>query len=78
MKKCYALEHDGWVYHVASINNRAVRINTRILASKVVRKNHPIQYTLGVISCAEQCVEGTQMNWALLLINELIEDAVVV
>ena len=26
--------------------------------------------------CADQCVEGVQMNWSLFLMNQLVEDVV--
>ena len=55
-----------------------MRIGARILASKVVKKNRPIQCNSGVITCKEQCAEGVQMNWSLFLMNQLVEDVVAV
>ena len=48
-----------------SINDQEVCIRERILESKIVRKNHPIQCNSRVIACVEQCVEGVQMLVAL-------------
>ena len=51
-------------------------IGAQILASKIVRKNRPIQCNLGVIACVQHCVEGVQMNWSLFLLNQLTKDVV--
>ena len=39
LKKGYARERDGRAYRIDSVNDHAVCIGVRILASKVVRKN---------------------------------------
>ena len=78
LKERCDLQRDGRAYHIDTINDRALCIGARILASKIVRKNHPIQCTLGVIACTQKCTEGFQMNWLLFLLNQLTEDAVVV
>ena len=75
LKKCYALKHDGRAYRIDSINDHVVPIGARILASKVVRKNHPVLCNSKVVACAELCVQGTHMNWSLFLLNQLMEDA---
>ena len=62
MKKYYVLEHGGRAYCIDSINNSVVRISTRILASKVVRKNQLVECNSGVVACAELCAQGVQMN----------------
>ena len=54
-----------------------VHIGTRILASKVVRSNRPVQCNSGVVACAQKCDEGVQMNWSLFLLNQLLGDALV-
>ena len=50
-------------------------LGARILASKVVRKNRLVQCNFGVVACVELCAQGTQMNWSLFLMNQLVEDA---
>ena len=75
LNKRYDLERDGRAYHIDSINERAVYIGARILASKVVTKNHSVQCNSGVIACVELCAQGAQMNWSLFLLNQLKEDA---
>ena len=67
IKKHYRLECDRRAYRIDSINDRVVRIGARILASKVVRKNHPVQCNFGVVACVELCAQGTNMNWSLFL-----------
>ena len=63
---------------IALTSLRMTLIATRILTSKIVHKNCPIQCTLRVIACTQQCVEGVQMNWSIFLLNHLNEDVVVV
>ena len=62
LEKKYGLRHNGWDFRIDSINDHAMHISARILASKIVGKNFPIQSNLGLIACAEQCAEGLQMN----------------
>ena len=76
LKKHYDLEHDGRAYRIDSINDRVVRIGARILASKIVRKNRLVQCNSGVVSYAELCAKGVQMNWSVFLMNQLAEEAV--
>ena len=54
-----------------------MRIGTRILASKVVRNNRPVQCNLGVVTYPHKYAKGVQMNWYLFLLNLLLEDALV-
>ena len=62
LKKKYDLERDGCTYVVENINERALHIVVRILSRKVVWKNCPNQYTLGVVSSTDKCVAGVQMS----------------
>ena len=75
LKKHYSIEHDGRAYRIDSINDRVVRIGARILASKVVRTNCPVQCNFGVDECVELCVQDTKMNWSFFLLNQLVKDA---
>ena len=75
LKKHYALQGDRREYRINTINDHTVRIGTKILASKVVRKNHLVQCNFGVLACVEMCAQGVQMNWSLFLMNQLAEDA---
>ena len=74
LKKRYARELDGRAYRIDSINDHAVCIGVRILASKVARKNQMIECNSGVVACDELCAQGTRMNWSLFLMNHLLED----
>ena len=69
------LENNGRSYRIDNINDRVVRIGARILASKVARKNRPVQCNSGVVACVELCAQGTRMNRSLFLRNQLVEDA---
>ena len=62
LRKNYALERDRRTYRIDSINEHMVYNSARILASKVVRKNCPVQCNLGVVACVELFVQGFQMN----------------
>jgi hypothetical protein len=48
-----------------------VHLACELIASNIVRKNHPTQVTRFVVDLAGKCVEGMQMNWVSYLINEL-------
>ena len=76
MKLKYDLQHDDKAYRIDSINDWAIRISARILASKIVRKNYPIQCTSGVIACAQQCAKQVQVIWSLFLLNQFTDDVV--
>ena len=78
MKERYDLQRDGRSYHIDSINDRGEHIGARILESKNIKKNRPIQCPSGVIACVQKCNEGFQMNWSLFLLNQLTEDMVIV
>ena len=77
MKEHFGLQRDGHAYRVDSINSQEVCIGVRILASKVVRSNQPVQCNSGVVAYAQKCAEAVQMNWSLFLLNRLLEDALV-
>ena len=70
----FGLQWDGCTYRIDNINSQAVRIGARILASKVVWGNRPIQCNSGVVSYTQKCAEGVQMNWSLSLLNQLLKD----
>ena len=74
LKKGYARERDGRAYRIDSVNDHAVCIGVRILASKVVRKNWMNQCNSGVVACDELCAQGTHMNWYIFLLNHLVKD----
>jgi hypothetical protein len=61
-------------YKVASIQDGAVCLSCHIIASKLVRKNHPTQVSGFLVDLTRKCVEGMKMNWASYLVNELEKD----
>ena len=77
LKERFGLQRDGRAYRIDSINSQMVHIGARISASKVVCGNWPIQCNLRVVTCAQKCAEGVQMNWSLFLLNQLLEDSLV-
>ena len=52
LKERFSLEQDGRAYHIDSINSQMVHIGARILASKVVHDNRPVQCNSDVFACA--------------------------
>jgi len=78
MKKKYAVDHEKWAYVIDTINDRTIWIIAMILYIKVVRNNLPNQCTSRVIACTEHCAKGVQMNWSLILLNQLLEDRIIV
>jgi hypothetical protein len=45
----------------------------QIIASNIVRKNHPTQVTKFVVDLVGTFMEGMQMNWENYLINDLVK-----
>ena len=74
MKKKYKLEKKKRDYTISSINNKAVKVVTQILASKVMRRCHANEVPTLVVALAEQCAEGVQFNWSEFLCKEFLEN----
>ena len=52
----FGLQWDIRAYRIDIINSQAMHIGTRILSSKFVRDNQPVQCNSSVVSCAEKSV----------------------
>ena len=74
MKKKYKLEKKKRGYSISSINNKAVRVTTQILVSKVMRKCRADEVPTLVVSLAEKYVEGVQFNYPEFLYKEFLEN----
>ena len=78
IKNKYDVVREKHTYAIKFINDKAVQVVAKVLVVKIVQKNRPNQCTSGVISCAEQCAKGVQMNQSMFLLNQLMEDIVLV
>jgi hypothetical protein len=75
MKEAYReVEKGKRGYKVASIQDGIVCLACQLLASKLMRKNHPTHVTGFMVDLGGKCVEAMQMNWVNYLINELEKD----
>jgi len=62
MKKKFKLEKKKRGYSISNINNPPVKVETQILARKVMRKCRANEVPAHVIALAVQCAEGVQFN----------------
>jgi len=54
-------------YTISNIKDKGVRVATKLLARKVLRKCHADEVPTLVVALAEQCMEGVQINWSKFL-----------
>jgi hypothetical protein len=59
---------------VKRINDKEVRFTTQVLAYKLLHKCRRDEVPTTVISEAEKCKEGVQMNWVTFLVNQFLQD----
>ena len=59
-------------YAISSICNPTVKVETQILARKVMRKCCVDEVLAPVVALAQQCVEGVQFNWSDYLHGEFL------
>ena len=50
LKEFFGLQHDGHAYCIDRINSQVMRISVRILVSKVVQGNQPVQCNYGIVA----------------------------
>jgi len=74
MKKEYKLEKKKRGYAISSINNKAIKVATKILESKVMHKCRANEAPMPVVAHAEQCVEGVHFKWFEFLYKEFLEN----
>ena len=73
MKEKYNIPQDKYDFDITTINDQGVRFAAKVLLSKMLQKMRSNHCTTGIIVAVEQCVVGVQMNWAMFLLNELVE-----
>ena len=64
MKKKFELLKKLHGYSITSINDLVVKISTKIIVGKVMRKCRMDEVSVPVISLGAQCMEGMQFNWS--------------
>ena len=74
MKKKIELIKKPHGYSITSINNPAVKIATKILARKVMRKCRANEVPAPVVTIVANCAEGYTYNWADYITKEFLED----
>jgi len=62
MKKNYKLEKKKRGYAISNVKHREVRMETQILARKVMHKCRADEVPSLVVALAELCIEGVQFN----------------
>ena len=61
---------------ISSINDYTIRFVAKVFSCKILCKLWPNQCTMGAVVLAELCMEGVQINWSQLLLNELLQDVI--
>ena len=62
VKDEYDLNRDNKGFLISSINDFTVHFAAKVLVWKMLRNRRPNQCNVGMVSLAELCVEGVQIN----------------
>jgi hypothetical protein len=73
MKKKYGIERGSHKTIIKRISDAVTRMDTKIMACKLLRKCRKEEVTVGVVTVAK-CVEGTTLSWAPYLLNLFLDD----
>jgi hypothetical protein len=65
MKKTYGIERGSRGIIIKRISDAKKRMDTKIMACKLLSKCHKEVFPTGVIATASQCAEGTIVSWNL-------------
>jgi hypothetical protein len=74
MKKKYGTKRGLREIIIKHISDDMTRMDTKIMACKLHRKCHKEEVSVGLVTAATQCVEGTILNWAPYLLNLFLDD----
>jgi hypothetical protein len=74
MKKTYGTERGSCGIIIKRINDATMRMATKLMACKMLRKCRKEEVPVGVVAAATQCANGTTLSWALYLLNLFLED----
>jgi hypothetical protein len=62
MKKTYDIERGSHSIIIKRINNTTTRMDTKLMAYKLLRKCHKEEVPAGVVATATQCANGTMLS----------------
>ena len=74
--KKYNLTRGGWAYNATQIEDKPLWFTVQLLVDRVLRKCRPNQVSELTIELADTARDWVQYNWALYLLNQLIEDCI--
>jgi len=74
MKKKYGRERGSRIIIIKCITNATIRMATKIMVCKLLRKCKKEEVPFKVFIVAAPCVEGTTLSWAPYLLNLFLED----
>jgi hypothetical protein len=69
MKKTYGTERGSRRIIIKHISDAAIRLATKLMACKLLRKCCKEEVLVGVVAATAQCAEGTILSWAPYLLN---------
>jgi hypothetical protein len=74
MKKTYGTMRGSRGIIINRINEPATRLETKLMACKLLRKCRKEEAPAGVIAAVAQCVKGTLLSWSPYLLNLFLDD----
>jgi hypothetical protein len=74
MKKTYGMERGSPRIIIKRINDAAMRMATKLMACKLLRKCRKEEVLAGVVAATTQCANGTMISWAPYLLNLFLDN----
>jgi hypothetical protein len=74
MKKTYGTERGSCGIIIKRISDATMRMATKLMACKMLRKCRKEEVPVGVVAAATQCANGTMLSWAPYLLNLFLDD----
>jgi hypothetical protein len=74
MKKKYDIERGSCGIIIKHISDIVIRMDTKIMACKLLKKCRKEEFSAEVVIATTQCAEGTTLSWAPYLLNLFLDD----
>jgi hypothetical protein len=74
MKKTYGTERGSQGIIINRISEPVTRLETKLMACKLLRKCHKEEAPARVIAAVAQCTKGTLLSWSPYLLNLFLDD----
>jgi hypothetical protein len=74
MKKTYGIERGSHDIIIKRISDATTRMETKLMACKLLHKCHKEEVPAGVVTVTTQCTNDTMLSWAPYLLNLFLDD----